>query len=114
MSADKYDMQVEQGATFSLAITWRDPDAVAIDLTDYTARLQARGRTGTVLVELNTDNGGITLGGAAGTIDLRCEASATTLMTAGIYHYDLELQSAGGEVTRLLQGQWIVQKEVTR
>jgi hypothetical protein len=67
------------------------------------------------ILTLTTENGGITLGGAAGTITLSATAIVTAALTApfsGVY--DLELVSGGGVVTRLLEGVATVSPEVTR
>lgn len=87
-----------------------------VDLTGYTARMQIRAtlEDATVLVSLTTENGGITLGATAGTIALLITAAATTLLTFSNAVYDLEIISAGGIVTRLLSGNIILSKEVTR
>lgn len=114
MTAGVYDMVVEQGATYTLNMTWRDPEAAPIDLTGYSARLQARARGGEVLVEMNTENGDITLGDEDGTIQLRLNAATTSGLQAGIYRYDLEVETGEGEVTRLLRGQFIVEGEITK
>ena len=60
-----------------------------------------------------TNGSGITLGGAAGTIALLVSASTMAGISAGTYVYDLELDS-GTVVTRLMQGKFTVQAEVTK
>ena len=116
MTAGILNLTVEQGATFSRVITWRDANEAAINLTGYTARMQARRSigAGSTFINLTTENGGITLGGAAGTITLTISATDTAALTEQSGHYDLEVVSAGGVVTRLLQGEITVSKEVTR
>lgn len=112
--AGEYNFTIEQGATFNLLMTWRI-DNVAVNLTGYTARLQARidvDETDTILSL--TTGAGITLGGAAGTITLDQSAAQTAVLPKGEYVYDLELQSSGGVVTRLLQGELNISAEVTR
>ena len=112
--AGQYNFTIEQGATFNLLMTWKI-DNVAVNLTGYTARLQARidvDETETILSL--TTGAGITLGGAAGTISLDQTATQTALLPKGEYVYDLELQSSGGIVTRLLQGELNISAEVTR
>jgi len=112
--AGEYNFTIEQGATFNLLMTWKI-DNVAVNLTGYTARLQARidvDETETILSL--TTGAGITLGGAAGTITLNQTATQTALLPKGEYVYDLELQSSGGIVTRLLQGELNISAEVTR
>jgi hypothetical protein len=112
--AGSYNFTIEQGATFNLLMTWRI-DNVPVNLTGYTARLQARidvDETDTILSL--TTGAGITLGGAAGTITLDQTATQTAVLPKGEYVYDLELQSSGGVVTRLLQGELNISAEVTR
>ena len=112
--AGEYNFTIEQGATFNLLMTWKI-DNVPVNLTGYTARLQARidvDETDTILSL--TTGAGITLGGAAGTISLDQTATQTALLPKGEYVYDLELQSSGGIVTRLLQGELNISAEVTR
>lgn len=87
-----------------------------VNLTSYTARMQIREtvETTTTLVELTTENGGITLGGAAGTITLLIAATATDDLDFETAVYDLELISGSGVVTRLLYGDVTLVSEVTR
>jgi hypothetical protein len=113
--AGSYDFTIEQGATFNLVMTWKI-DGVAVNLTGYTARLQARvdyADTTTVL-SMTTAGGGITLGGAAGTITLDQTATQTTALSVGSFVYDLELVSSANFVIRLLQGELNISAEVTR
>jgi hypothetical protein len=112
-----YNLEINQGATLALVATWRDSAGTAINLTGYTARLNVRetyASTSAVLT-LTTENAGITLGDAAGTITLSATATVTAALTApfsGVY--DLELVSGGGVVTRLLEGSATISPEVTR
>ena len=112
--AGSYNFTIEQGATFNLLMTWKI-DNVPVNLTGYTARLQARidvDETETILSL--TTGAGITLGGAAGTITLDQSAAQTAVIPAGTYIYDLEMVAGTGTVTRLVQGELIVSPEVTR
>ena len=112
----KYDLFILQGATLSAQFIWTDEEDALINLTGYTARLKAReGIDSTnAFLDLTTENGGITLGGAAGTITLNMTAAATAALTTQIGFYDLELISGASFVTRLLQGRIIISREVTR
>ena len=114
MIPGKYNITCPQGATFSQQLTWlidNDP----VDLTYYTARMQVREKYTSVIanLDLTTENGGITLGGNLGTISLLASASVTQALVPKDYLYDLELDS-GGEVTRIIEGKFIVTPEVTR
>jgi hypothetical protein len=113
----RYDMTVYQGATFDRVLTWKvGSPAVAVNLTGYTARMQLRTShaASTSVLDLNTSNGRITLGGAAGTITLGIPAVETAALPANQYAYDLELVAGNGQVTRLLEGFITVDAEVTR
>ena len=115
MSATTYDILIEQGATYSQLVTYKE-SGVAVNLTGYTARMQVRStlESATSVVELTTANGRIALGGAAGTITLTISATDTAALTAGRGVYDLELVSGSGIVTRLLQGVATISRNVTR
>ena len=113
----KLKFTIYQGATFPKRLRWRDKAAgTPIDLTGCTARMQVRAEIGspTVLLELTTENGGITLGGTAGTIDLYVGATATAAFTWEGGVFDLEIEFPGGDVRRLAQGTVSVSPEVTR
>jgi hypothetical protein len=115
MAATTYDILIEQGATYSQVITYKD-NGVAVNLQGYTARMQVRAtiEAATALIELTTANERIVLGGAAGTITLAISATDTAALTAGRGVYDLELVSGSGIVTRLLQGVATISRNVTR
>lgn len=87
-----------------------------VDLAGYTARMHIRASQGAAatLLDLTTENSRIALDNTLKTITLTLLATVTAAITwtAGIY--DLELVSAGGVVTRLLEGAVSVHEEVTR
>lgn len=66
------------------------------------------------LITLTTENDGITLGGAAGTIELYISDADTAAITWTSGVYDLEIVLANGDVRRLLFGPVAVTQEVTR
>ena len=113
--AGVHNFLCEQGATFSRVITYQGSEGAPVNLTGYTARMQVRATTedAAVLLSLTTENGGIALGGAAGTVTLLATATQTAAMPSGELVYDIELVS-GAVVTRLLQGCFVVDAEVTR
>lgn len=113
----KHNFFVYRGATFSEQIEWKDENGVAIDLTGFTARMHMRDtlEATTPFLTLTTENGGIALGGAAGTVDLLASAAATSSISATSDVYDLELVAGDGvTVTRLLEGLVTISPEVTR
>ncbi len=116
MPAASYDITIEQGATFTLSLIWRDNLGAPINISGYTARMQVRHthKSDVKLLDFTTENGAITLGGAAGTIVVTGLATLTDDVPARPAVYDLELVSPGGVVTRLLEGYATVTPEVTR
>ena len=115
MAAGKYNIIIEQGATFNLPITWKNNAGNPYNLTGYTARMQVRQykESVTSLVTVTTENGGIALGGALGTVTVTISATATAALPACDAVYDLELET-GSTVIRLLEGKAIISREVTR
>ncbi len=113
ISPAQYNITAYQGATYDLNLTY-SIGGTAVNLTEYTAALQVREnpRSSTTILSLATGSG-ITLGGTAGTIDVTASASTMGSATPGNYVYDLEL-SSGSQVTRLIQGNFAIQAEVTR
>ena len=123
MPAAVADFTIEQGATWEQEVWWENADGTPKDLTGYAARMQARGKLddpGT-LVDLTTENGGITIDGAAGKITLFMSDAETAALDwpAGQYVqqsgiYQLELVNAAGDgfVTRLLRGTLTLDPEV--
>ena len=117
MAAAKLKLTVEQGATFRKTLTWKaGTPAVAVDLTGCTARMHIRTEIASPvpLVTLTTENGGITLGGAAGTIVLLIAATTTAAINWEAGVYDLEVVFTNGDVRRLLYGPVAISLEVTR
>lgn len=114
MQAPGYlDLVCYQGATFDYTLTWKTA-GTPVDLTGYSARMQVRETYTSSSAVLSFTNGtGITLGGTAGTILIATNAGTTAGLLAGQYVYDLEMVS-GTNVTRLVQGKFTVDPEVTR
>lgn len=114
MLAGSYDLTIEQGATFTLAMFYQDDAGAAVDLTGATARMQLRTAVSasTPAIELTTQNGRITIDGARGQITLNIAAADTAGLT-GSGVYDLEIVQ-GSTVQRILEGAYKVNPEVTR
>lgn len=115
MVAGRYDFAIEAGATFRRTLVWKI-DATPVDVTGWEARLQVR-RTPTsavLLLDIDTEPE-VTVGDTDGTIEiLLTDEDTQELDWHGLAYYDLELESPGGEVTRLLEGRVALVGEVTR
>lgn len=116
MTAGLYDFKFEQGATFRLTIIYKDSEGVVVNLTGYSARLQIREsiESQTVALVATTANGRITITGAEGKIQIVVPAADTEIGNFQTGVYDLEIESADGTVTRLVEGQVFNSLQVTR
>lgn len=115
MIAGVYNLNIDQGATFERTITVKNPDESLYDFTDYTARMHIREEMDSddFQVALTTENGGLTLGGSAGTINMYLSPTDTAALDdEGVY--DLEIIAPSGKIYRLLKGRVRVDTEVTR
>lgn len=115
MTAGRYDIEIEQGATWLRTITVEDPNGEPINLTGYSARMQVRiGYDATsAILTLTSPDGGISIDPLTGTLSLTASATQTAAMPAGIHVYDLELV-IGTTVDRLVAGRARVYPEATR
>ena len=111
MSA-KYNIVCDQATTFALDFTIQTGNTLW-DLTGYTATMTVRPFVGSSTTTLLlTSSSGITLGGAAGTVNITISSTVTADLNPSRYSYDFVLDS-GSVVTRLLEGKFIVTAGVT-
>lgn len=127
MRAGNYNITCEQGSTLRRTLEIEQPDLVAdptgqvfepYDLSGYSARMQVR-RTidsSTFLLNLTTENGALVLnpnGTSNNVIYIDVSASVTaSVENSGVY--DIELVGPDGTVSRILQGNFNLSREVTR
>lgn len=135
MTAVEVDITIEQGATFRMGFTWADGvddgsgNIVAgtpKNLTGYIARMQIRKTQGSpALVDATSTNGKILLGPPAGNdagtpvlsngrIVVKLSDEDTDLLNTKSAKYDLEVETATGEVYRLLKGAVTVDPNITQ
>ncbi len=116
MSAGRYNIKIEQGATFRFDITYRDSLSQPVNLTGMTARMQIRPipSSSTILVNATVANGRIALTPLTGRIVVTLSATETAALDFTTARYDLELEALDGTVTRLIEGTVTLSPEVTR
>ncbi len=106
----KYNIVAEQGATFNLNFRV-ETDGTAWDLSDYTFAMQVRRSTASSTTLLDIDTATMT---ALGQVSVTVSAATMSDVPAGRWVYDIELTSSGDEVTRILEGRFIVSPQVTQ
>ncbi len=112
--AGTYNIVADQGATFNLNFTIKI-DGIAWDLDSYGVRMQVRSdiNTSTKFLDLSKSNGKITAN-ESGEVTVTATATEMTAVPYGRHMYDIEVESPGGEVTRILKGRFAVSAEVTQ
>lgn len=108
--AVKANLVVDQGTDFTANIELEDNSGSTYDLTGYTVAAQMRKNyTSSAAVTF-----GATTNGAGGTVFLSLTHTQTSAIEPGRYLYDVEITSAGGTVTRVVEGIVTVTPSMTR
>ena len=113
MPAGKYDIIIDQGSDFSVAITLSEA-GVARDISDWLGRAKIKKS----LTDSSSTDFNVSMSNAAsGIIVMSLAHSVSRDMSAGFYIYDLEIYkgTAGSEseVTRVIEGRITLKGEVT-
>ena len=115
MAAGKHDITIEQGATFTLNLSYKDSAGDVVDLSSsYTSRMKIRESTGGTIIA-STESGD----SPKNTLSIALAASGNNIivtMTAALDFdnavYDLELV-AGAVIDRIIEGRVFLSKEIT-
>jgi len=113
--AGRFDFECEQGATFTRNIILKDSSGSVIDITGATADMQVREtvQATSIIVELSTSNGRIVVDGPNGQLTLTIAASDTASITiSGVY--DIKVTYVSGTIDRRLEGEFVLDPQVTQ
>ena len=109
-TAGKYDIRIDQGATYSESFRIEDDD-VGRNLTGYTVNLKAAADLddATLVIDLNTDSeisidAGQGTPSTAGWFTITIAATVTAAYTFTQLRYSLTVTSVAGVVERILEG----------
>lgn len=106
--AQKANITIDQGSTFSSGIELLNDNDEAVDVTNYVSRGQIRKHySSSNAVSFTT-----TL--SNGSLIISLTANQTAAIVAGRYVYDIELVDPSNTVLRILEGIVTVTPEVTR
>lgn len=113
-------LNICQGSSLSLRLTFTNSAGTALNLTGYTFRGQIRPEalSATITESFNFD----TALASTGIIDVSLTATETAAITAGeskkdtssLYWYDMEYVQPGGDVIRFIEGPCVINRNVTR
>jgi len=140
MAAAKYDIYAEQGTTFKLHLQYDS----FVSLTGYNGEMQVRDTETDPKVYLYLSNRGVTGGGVTGDFDptlgqgiagvgglsfntgvdgtpgvsggilIRIDKTTMSNIPAKKYFYDLKLTNTNNEASRIIEGVFEVNRQITR
>lgn len=111
--ATKYNIQIDQGSTFSHNFVLKDASNAIIDISGYSSRGQIRAEYDDAAADINLTT--LITDGPGGTVNISLTASQTKDLTAQRYVYDVELiNTSDGSVTRVVQGNVTIYPEATK
>jgi hypothetical protein len=105
------NLTIDQGSTFSASIDITDVEDNILVLTGYTVAAQIRKTYDSTTAVSFT---GSVSNATQGEITISLTPAQTNALVAGRYVYDAEITSAGGTVTRVIEGQVEVTPGVTQ
>ena len=105
------NLTIDQGSTFSASIDVTDVEDNILVLTGYTVAAQIRKTYDSTTA---VDFTGTVSNATQGEITIALTPAQTNALVAGRYVYDAEITSAGGTVTRVIEGQIEVTPGVTQ
>jgi hypothetical protein len=107
----KYNIVADQGATFNLNFTVQT-DGTPWNLTGYTFAMQVRRSSNDANILLNITSATMN---SVGQVSVTVPSATMNDVPAGRWVYDIELTAGpGGQVTRILEGRFIVKAQVTQ
>jgi hypothetical protein len=109
----RYDLRINQGETYQVAIPVLDEDGDPVSLSGVTAKAQARSLDDdSLLHEWTVANSGLAFDEHK--VVVKVPAATSSAWTWRIGRYDLELTDGSSNVTRLVEGYVLVKPEVVR
>ena len=128
MSAGRYTFTIEQGATTDFEIQYKDSASTAIDLSNYSGKMEIKSAAGgttylTLSSSLASDGTGLNFSGSngstpptSGSIGIFISAASSSALTfTERARYDLEITSGSTNpyVIRLLEGEVKLSQQIT-
>jgi hypothetical protein len=118
--AARYDLTIEQGATFERTFRWEDSEGAPVDISSYSVRMSIRS-TRASTTPLATSTGGtpaivIVKTGVTGVFTCSIIAFRTALLdfTNAVYDIELYTDDSPSVVYRIFQGNVTLSREVTK
>ena len=113
--AGQKNFEVDQNATFSFVVEYKDDNGNAIDLTGASAKMQVRDvKGGTKLaVTLTSPSGGIVINGPLGKLTVTLTPTQTNKLFYPKSVYDIMVVDSNANKIKLLEGFLTLNRSVT-
>jgi hypothetical protein len=113
--AGQKNFEVDQNATFSFIVEYKDDNGLPIDLTGSTAKMQVRDtKGGTKLAfSLTSPSGGITITPLLGKLTIKMTPTQTNKLFYPKSSYDIMLTDSNANKIKLLEGFMTLSRSVT-
>ena len=108
--ANKSNLIIDQGATFSTVVTINGADGNPLNMTGYTANAELR----RWYTSTNSTSFVTSINATAGSVTLSMDANTTGALTPYRYVYDVIVTDPLGTVLRVVEGIVTVTPDVTR
>jgi len=113
--AGQKNWEVDQNATYTFEVIYKDPEDNIIDLSNSSAKMQVRDtKGGTKLAfTLTSPSGGITIDGPNGKLTIKMTPTQTNKLFYPKSAYDVMLTDSNLNKTKLLEGFLTLSRSVT-
>jgi hypothetical protein len=114
---EEINFKVIQGDTFTIVVTYKNPDGSVIDITDFSARMDVRDKPGgkVLCASATQENGGVTIDGPNGQLTIEFTPSQTKKFTIPSAAHQLKITNLNSnQETTLVQGYLQVSSAVIR
>jgi hypothetical protein len=113
--AGQKNWEVDQNATFSFIVEYKDPEGDPIDLTGASAKMQVRDtKGGTKLAfTLTSPSGGITINPLSGQLTIKMTPTQTNKLFFPKSSYDIMLTDSNSNKVKILEGFMTLSRSVT-
>lgn len=113
--AGQKNFEVDQNATFSFILEYKDDNGNAIDLSGASAKMQIRDTKGgnKLAVTLTSPSGGITIDGPNGKLNVKLTPTQTNKLFFPKSSYDIMVVDSNSNKIKLLEGFMTLNRSVT-
>jgi hypothetical protein len=113
--AGQKNFEVDQNATFSFIIEYKDNNGLPINLTGATAKMQVRDQKGgaKLAFSLTSPSGGITITPLLGKLTIKMTPTQTNKLFYPKSSYDVMITDSNSNKIKLLEGYMTLSRSVT-